>query len=133
MPYKTTSENPTKLWVNDFDSNGSIEQIITQNINGKDYPIHMKIEIATQLVSLRKENLKASDYSTKSMDMLFDVNILNNSIVKDIKQLETIIAINNGDNNFTVKKLPMQVQFSPINGIICDDVNQDGNASGNPD
>jgi hypothetical protein len=127
VPYKTTSENPTKLWVNDFDSNGSIEQIITQNVNGKDFPIHMKIEIATQLVTLKKENLKASDYAKKSMDMLFDINVLNNSIVKDIRQLETIIAINNGDNNFKVKILPIQVQFSSINSIICDDVNHDGN------
>jgi len=127
IPYKTTSENPTKLWINDFDSNGSIEQIITQNINGKDFPIHMKIEIATQLVTLKKENLKASDYAKKSMDLLFDINILNNSIVKDIRQLESIIVINNGNNNFEVKMLPMQVQFSSVNSIICDDINQDGN------
>ena len=31
-----------KMWINDFDKNGTIEQIMTQNIEGKDYPLHQK-------------------------------------------------------------------------------------------
>ncbi len=47
-----------KMWVNDFDNNGTFEQIVTRHIDGKDYPIHMKRELTTQMVSLKKQNLK---------------------------------------------------------------------------
>ena len=53
-----------KMWINDFDNNGTIEQIITKNENGSDFPIHMKKELTAQLVSLKKQNIKASNQDT---------------------------------------------------------------------
>ena len=40
---------------------------------------------------------------------------------------ETIIAVNEGNGSFTVKKLPSRVQFSCVCGIVCADINSDGN------
>ncbi len=40
---------------------------------------------------------------------------------------ESIIAVNEGDGNFTVIKLPSRSQLSCICGITCADVNNDGN------
>ena len=125
--HKTSSENPVKMWVNDFDNNGTIEQIMTNHKNGKDYPIHMKKELTAQLVSLKKQNLKASEYAKKSIDELFSTSIFKNSIMKQSTISESIIAVNEGDWNFSVKKLPSRVQLSCVCGIVCTDVNNDGN------
>ena len=125
--HKTSSENPVKMWVNDFDNNGTIEQIMTNHKNGKDYPIHMKKELTAQLVSLKKQNLKASEYAKKSIDELFSASIFKNSIMKQSTISESIIAVNEGDWNFSVKKLPSRVQLSCVCGIVCTDVNNDGN------
>ena len=125
--HKTSSENPVKMWVNDFDNNGTIEQIMTNHKNGKDYPIHMKKELTAQLVSLKKQNLKASEYAKKSVDELFSTSIFKNSIMKQSTISESIIAVNEGDWNFSVKKLPSRVQLSCVCGIVCTDVNNDGN------
>jgi hypothetical protein len=125
--HKTSAENPIKMWVNDFDNNGTIEQITTNHHQGKDYPIHMKKELTSQLVSLKKQNLKASVYAKKSIDELFEKEKVENSIMKKNNISETIIAVNEGKGNFTVKKLPSRVQFSCVCGIICTDINNDGN------
>jgi len=125
--HKTSSENPVKMWVNDFDNNGTIEQIMTNHKNGKDYPIHMKKELTAQLVSLKKQNLKASEYAKKSIDELFSASIFKNSIMKQSTISESIIAVNEGDWNFSVKKLPSRVQLSCVCGIVCTDINNDGN------
>jgi len=69
--YKATEENPMKMWINDFDNNGTIEQIVTRNYDGKDFPVHMKKELTSQMVSLKKRNLKASEYAKKSIDELY--------------------------------------------------------------
>jgi hypothetical protein len=125
--HKTSFENPVKMWVNDFDNNGTIEQITTNHKNGKDYPIHMKKELTAQLVSLKKQNLKASEYAKKSIDELFSPSIFENSIMKQSKISESIIAVNEGNWKFKVQKLPSRVQLSCVCGIVCSDINNDGN------
>lgn len=58
---------------------------------------------------------------------MFPKEVFENSIMKKSAISESIIAINNGNGNYTIKKLPSRVQFSCINGIVCTDVNNDGN------
>ena len=42
------------MWINDFDNNGTIEQIMTQYYNEGNYPLHMKKELTNQIVKLKK-------------------------------------------------------------------------------
>ena len=124
--YKTYADAPMKMWVNDFDNNGTFEQIVTRNIDGKDYPIHMKKELTTQMVSLKKQNLKASEYAQKSIDELFPKEVFEKSIMNKTTLGESIIAINEGSGKFKVQKLPDWVQLSCVCGITCTDLNNDG-------
>mgnify|MGYP001074506267 CR=1 FL=1 len=124
--YKTYADAPMKMWVNDFDNNGTFEQIVTRNIDGKDYPIHMKKELTTQMVSLKKQNLKASEYAQKSIDELFPKEVFEKSIMNKTTLGESIIAINEGGGKFKVQKLPDWVQLSCVCGITCTDLNNDG-------
>lgn len=126
FPYIASNENPMKLWVNDFDNNGTIEQITTRHINGKDYPIHQKKELTNQMVALRKQNLKSSEYATKSIEELFFDENFKKTIVKEGAIQESIVAINEGDGKFTIKKLPGRVQMSSVSGITSADLNKDG-------
>lgn len=125
--YKPSEENVMKMWVSDFDNNGTIEQIVTQQLNGKDMPIHQKKEIVTQMVKLKKQNLKASEYAKRSIQELFPEAVLSKARVKEVNTSASVIAINDGKANFSIKKLPTQSQLSCICGITCADVNQDGN------
>ncbi len=127
IPYKASKENPVKMWINDFDNNGTIEQVTTVNYAGGDYPVHMKKEITSQMVSLRKQNLKAAEYSKKTVDQIFSKEIIDKTIVKKVDISESVIAINEGNGKFTIKTLPNRVQLSCVCGITCTDVNQDGN------
>lgn len=127
LHYNPSIENPMKIWINDYDNNGTLEQIITQSQNGKDYPIHQKQEMIEQIAVLKKQNIKASVYATKTVDELFPAAIFENSIMRQSSISESVIAINEGNGKFTIKKLPNRVQLSCICGITCADVNQDGN------
>ncbi len=127
VPYKASSEHPMKMWINDYDNNGTLEQIVTQNYNGKDYPLHQKKELTAQISSLKKQSLKASEYARKAVDELFPESVFKNTIVKKANTMESVIAINEGGGRFTIQKLPARVQLSCVCGISCADVNQDGN------
>lgn len=125
--YAPKENQPMKLWVNDFGNDGTIEQIVTQHYNNGDYPLHQKKEIMAQILALKKENIKASVYAKKTIQELFPEEVVSNTIVRKANISESVIAINEGNGKFTIKKLPPQVQFSCIFGITCTDVNNDGN------
>ncbi|NNF19764.1 MAG: VCBS repeat-containing protein, partial [Flavobacteriaceae bacterium] len=126
LHYKPGPGQPMKMWVNDFDNNGTIEQIVTQTQDGADYPLHQKKELTNQMVALKKQNLKASDYAKRTIEELFPGEVISNSIVKKAVISESVIAINEGEGNFTIKKLPPRVQLSCVCGITCTDLNKDG-------
>ena len=127
LHYIPSEENEIKIWVNDFDNNGTIEQIMTQTIDGRDMPLHQKKEIVSQMVSLKKENLKASEYATKSIQELFSETVINKTQVRKVNTSATILAVNNGDGSYEIKELPPRAQLSCVCGITCTDVNNDGN------
>lgn len=124
--YKADKEKPAKMFINDFDNNETTGQIFTRTINGRDVPIHLKREITGQINSLKKQNLKFSEYATKSIDELFSKQILEASTIKTITTFASLIAFNNGNGNFTVKELPSKAQLSCIYAIQCEDINNDG-------
>ena len=126
MHYRPKPGSPMKMWVNDFDNNGTLEQIITVQENGRDYPIHMKKELTGQLVSLKKENLRASVYAKRTIQELLPQEVVANSIIKEVNISESVLLINEGGWKFRVQKLPERVQLSCICGIACMDVNNDG-------
>ncbi|MFV8321495.1 VCBS repeat-containing protein [Flavobacterium sp. LS2R12] len=124
--YKATNTNPMKLFTNDFDNNGTIEQIATRSIEGKDLPINLKQELAKQIPSIKKKNLSYADYSKKTFQELFAKEVVDNSIQRTVNIQESVIAINKGNGKFEIKALPKEVQFSCVNTITTMDVNNDG-------
>jgi hypothetical protein len=117
---------PLKLWINDYDQNNSIEKIITSTIDGRDMPVFLKKEMEDQLPSIKKSNLKNEAYARRSIQELFPKEILNKALVKKINYTSSCVAINNGNGNFTIQKLPPMVQLSCINVIYSHDLNGDG-------
>ena len=121
-----TAKEPAKLWMNDFDRNGVLDKIMTYTIEGKDMPVFLKRDMQEQLPSLKKGNLKHSDYAGKSIQELFSKELINSSNVKIFNYAPSCVAINEGNGRFTIKELPEMVQLSCINAIQPMDINGDG-------
>jgi hypothetical protein len=121
-----SAEKPAKLWIYDFDQNGTSDKIITRNIDGRDMPVFLKRELTEQMPSLKKQNLKYAEYATKSIQQLFNREALKKSEVREFNYPSSCIAINDGNGKFSVIKLPPMVQMSCVNAILCTDINNDG-------
>ena len=119
-------QNPVKLWVADFDGNGDADKILTRTVEGKDKPVFLRNDLQEQVPSIKKENLKNQDYAQKSIRQLFSPEVLKKAIVKTLNYSSSCVAINNGNGNFNVQKLPYRAQLSSVNAIYCRDVNRDG-------
>ncbi|WP_103071665.1 VCBS repeat-containing protein [Aquimarina sediminis] len=124
--YKSSPDKELKMYVHDFDNNGTIEQLFTIGEGKKDIPIHLKRELTGQLSFLKKKNMKYSEYAKKTIQELFPKEKLTQAIVKKVNKSESIVAINDGNFNFEIKELLPQAQFSCINDLEIIDVNKDG-------
>lgn len=124
--FSGTKEQPAKLWVNDFDGNGTIDKIMTRRVNGRDMPIPMKKELTSQIPSLKKQVLKHTDYAQKAIQDLFKKEVMKKSVVMEGNYFQSAVALNNGNGQFTMMPFPAQVQFSCVCGIWCGDLNGDG-------
>lgn len=126
LHYRPSEASPLTLYVHDFDNNETIEQIVTLREGDKDMPIHQKSEITAQLVSLKKQNIKASEYAKKSIHELFPEEIMRDAIVKKVDISTSLIALNEGEGQFFLQHLPPRVQLSCVCDIVCEDLNEDG-------
>ena len=122
---KPSRSAPIKMFVNDFDNNGSIEQILTRYTEGKDKPIGLKREFTDQLPHLLKNNMTFAEYAEKSIYELIPADLIKNSIKKEVDISESIVAYNEGDNKYRIVPLPKEIQFTCVNTILTTDLNGD--------
>jgi hypothetical protein len=112
--------------VNDFDGNGVIDKILTYTVDGKDKPVFLKHDLEDAMPFLKKQNLRHDDYAKKSIEELIPPEALKKALVKQFNYDASIVAINKGNGNFAIQKLPPMVQLSSVNALRCLDVNHDG-------
>jgi hypothetical protein len=120
------SAAPVKLWVNDFDQNGNIDNILSRTVGGKDMPVFLKHDMEFQMPILKKQNLKHGEFAKKTIQDLLPQDLLKTSQVREFNYCPSIVAINEGNGQYKIQKLPAMVQFSSVNAIRCMDLNGDG-------
>ena len=123
---KADPQHPASVTFKDFDGNGSIDPVWCYDIQGKSYPAFSRDEILDQLPGLRKKYGTYAAYSNATISDFFSEKDLEGSITLTGEFFETALFINNGNGTFSVKKLPVQAQFSPVYAIASADFNGDG-------
>lgn len=123
-----SASKPVKLWLNDFDHNGSIDKILTYTIEGRDMPVFVKNDLQDQFPGIKKQNLKHEEYAQKSIQELFPEDVIRLATVKQFNYPSSCVAINDGNNKFTIQKLPQMVQLSSVNAVCVTDIDSDGTA-----
>ena len=124
--FNATTEKPITLYRNDFDTNGSIEPLITHFHKTTETPFASKDELVKQLPFLNKDFLSYSKFASASIEELFGKEKLETAEQKQVFELETSYFENLGNNTFKKKVLPKFAQVSQVREIMSDDINNDG-------
>lgn len=117
---------PLKMYLNDFDNSGSLEQIICRYENETSYPVASLDQLSKQINGFRKKYPHYSDFAGESVTDIFGREVIENSVLKEIVLLQSCVFRNNGDGTFATEKLPREAQFSTIRDILVSDFNSDG-------
>jgi hypothetical protein len=114
---RTSATKPLRLAINDFDQNGSIEQILHHHENGKSIPWVLKNTLVKQIPSLKKQVLSYADYKDKALEDLFPQSVWANSMILQADWMETTLWINQGNGKMVQEALPAEVQYAPVHAI----------------
>jgi len=125
---KASKQEPVEMYVNDFDNNGSLDQVICSYHNGISYPIASLDELAGQISGLIKKYPNYSDFGGKTAKDIFGKEKLDHSIIRKAVLLKSCLFLNNGDGTFEINELPKITQFSPVRDIVVHDIDLDGNS-----
>jgi hypothetical protein len=124
--FKAGSNHPIQMFVNDFDLNGSIEQIITTYYEDTYYPLPMKPDLVQQIPSLSTRIPTFESYKNLTLDSLFDKSIISKSIKYVSYTMESSVILNLGNGKFEIKPLPKEAQLAPVYALMINDFNRDG-------
>ncbi len=108
---------PLKLYIKDFDNNGSNEQIMTYNMGGKEYTFLAKDELERPLPLLKKAYVTYSEVAGQTVQYVFY------DLFKDYRELKAEVLssscfINDGKGNFVRTNLPEELQMSPVMSFV---------------
>lgn len=108
---------PLKLYVKDFDKNGSVEQIMVYTVDKNEYTFLAKDELERSLPVLKKAYLKYGEVAGKTVQYLF-YDLFNNYTELKATVLGSSCFINDGKGGFTRSDLPTEIQLAPVFSFV---------------
>jgi hypothetical protein len=120
-----SEQYPLQLYVGDFDHNGITDQLLAVEKQGKYYPFLGKEDFEKQLPALvRKKYANYSSFAGQTMDQVFGEQ-LKQAQQLSVATLSSMSLIADGKGKYSIEKLPMQLQWSPVFAFYTDDLNGD--------
>jgi len=124
---RASETEPACVYASDFDANGSLDAIMCYYIQGKSYPIHNRDMMIDQIRPLRRKFLRYRPYATATIYDIFPREQVDTATVLYSRTFSTSYIENLGGGKFRIRELPVHTQFAPVNAIMCDDFDGDGN------
>ncbi len=124
--FRASADRPVSMYINDFDQNGTVEQIICAYSGEKSYPMVLRHDLVGQIPSLKKKYLKYENYKDQTITDIFSSDQLKNAVKLDAYEFASAFLINDGHGRFSLKAFPVEAQMSPVYGIEISDLDGDG-------
>jgi hypothetical protein len=125
IKFKVSPEKPLRIYAADFDSNGTLDDVLSYKYNGVFVPARGK-ECSTQQMPFIAEKIPTyNQFANSSLEDIYGQNI-NSSYQREVTQFKSIVLINDGNGIFKTVDLPNMAQTLPILDGDTFDFNKDG-------
>jgi hypothetical protein len=125
--FTTSEESRFGVYADDFTGNGTTEIVLTQEIDGTEYPFFGLAKLGTGMYTLGIQFTNYESFAMASIQEMLSSSRLQRAVHYQTDTFASVYLRNNGDGTFTALPLPNLAQISPINDVIAYDVDGDGN------
>jgi hypothetical protein len=123
--FKVNEKEPLVTYIDDFNSDGKNDPILTWYIQGVSYPFNSRDELIEQMPVMNKRFLRYADYAKATVHDVLSSEQMEKAQKLYIYTTQTSLWINN-KGKFERRALPIEAQFSMMNGILYKDYDGDG-------
>lgn len=123
---KASIEEPLTLYLNDFDGNDKLDQILTYYKEGVESVFISKQDLVKQLVKIKKDFTDYDQYAHATVTELLGQTGMDEAAQLKVFETRTGVFINN-DGDFEFNPMSIEAQFSVVTSILIEDFNGDGN------
>jgi hypothetical protein len=130
--YHITAERPMMLFTKDMDKNNFVELVPAYYIRDNNdkyelFPGLDRNQLSEQLPAVKKKYLLHADYAKVSMEQLKNDYGADGWMELKCETASSVWIENLGNGKFKTHALPIEAQFAPVNSIVADDIDVDGN------
>ncbi len=127
--YNVSAKYPMKLYANDVDNNGKIDPVLfyyikDENGGRKLFPSMNRDELAAWVPTLKNKFSSNKDFAKVTPADIFTDS--KNLQILTCNETRSCWFENKGNGKFEMHVLPMNAQFTPVNTIVCADMDGDG-------
>jgi hypothetical protein len=115
---KSTEQQPVTMYINDFDDNGRVEQVMSYYVDGQEIPFASKVLLEKSMPYLKKKFLYAEDFAKADMPTLLGSEKLRKSLKLSANYFQNAVFINNSNLQFTLQPLPPAAQYSTFRTAV---------------
>lgn len=129
---KASDTHPMSMLAGDFNQDGSYDAIpfiYFLNAENKSIrvPFHGREDLIKQFIQTRARFQTYNDFANATFDNLLNEPERKKAIQLDVNYCSSVYIENTGNGTFKTKPLPVLAQIAPINGMIVEDFDKDGN------
>jgi len=122
---QASGNNTLRMYFADLDGNGNQDQLLCVNKNGSYYPFLNKEELEKQLPLIKKKFLEYESMAGKTVEEIFDKQILDKAKLFEANNMQSGILLNDGKGKFSWTAFPVEAQLAPAFSILAVDLNND--------
>ena len=121
--FKANQEKPFHVYCDDFDKNGSYDVVLAKYYNKEQVPVRGRECSSQQMPFIAQKFTTFHDFADAGLQDIYGEQ-LSTSLHYEAKLFASSLLINI-DGAFKVKKLPVQAQYSTVQGILVSDFDND--------
>ena len=124
--FRASREKPISCYINDFDQNGTAEQVICQYNGDQAFTTALRQDIVKQMPHLLKKYNSFEAYKKQTIEDMFSPEELQGSVLHQVQLLASVILLSDGKGGVKLRPLPREAQYAPVYAVLLEDLDRDG-------
>lgn len=132
--FKASNQYPANIYAKDFDNNGSFDAIPTlylptsqQDTTRREFTVHTRDDITKQILFFKSKFQNYKSFASAPFSAMLSPEEMKGALKLQANYFSNSYIRNDGNGKFSITPLPLNTQYSCMNGMVAEDFDGDGN------
>jgi hypothetical protein len=123
--YQTSEESRFGVYAFDFTGNRTTEIVLTQEIDGSEYPFFGLAKLGNDIYTLASRFATYASFAEAPIERVFPASQLEQAVHYQVDTFASVYLQSQGDGTFRSVPLPNLAQIAPIRAMVAHDADDD--------